>query len=127
MAIEIHVPDIGADEVEVTEILVNVGDTVEVDQSLITVEGDKASMEVPAAQAGTVKEIKVAKKERKAVEKSFTKTRKDYDNYIKNRAVPKAKIKAALAKPVVVKAAPKVFKVAPKKSAPKPKKRKRRR
>ncbi|RZQ52338.1 pyruvate dehydrogenase complex dihydrolipoyllysine-residue acetyltransferase [Pseudoalteromonas phenolica] len=60
MAIEIHVPDIGADEVEVTEILVNVGDTVEVDQSLITVEGDKASMEVPAAQAGTVKEIKVA-------------------------------------------------------------------
>ncbi|MEI4550091.1 pyruvate dehydrogenase complex dihydrolipoyllysine-residue acetyltransferase [Pseudoalteromonas spongiae] len=60
MAIEIHVPDIGADEVEVTEILVNVGDTVEVDQSLISVEGDKASMEVPAAQAGTVKEIKVA-------------------------------------------------------------------
>ena len=60
MAIEIHVPDIGADEVEVTEILVNVGDTVEVDQSLITVEGDKASMEVPAAKAGTVKEIKVA-------------------------------------------------------------------
>lgn len=60
MAIEIHVPDIGADEVEVTEILVNVGDTVEVDQSLISVEGDKASMEVPSAQAGTVKEIKVA-------------------------------------------------------------------
>jgi pyruvate dehydrogenase E2 component (dihydrolipoamide acetyltransferase) len=60
MAIEIHVPDIGADEVEVTEILVKVGDTVEVDQSLISVEGDKASMEVPAAQAGTVKEIKVA-------------------------------------------------------------------
>ena len=56
MAIEIHVPDIGADEVEVTEILVKVGDTVEVDQSLISVEGDKASMEVPAAQAGTVKE-----------------------------------------------------------------------
>ncbi|OCQ20765.1 pyruvate dehydrogenase complex dihydrolipoyllysine-residue acetyltransferase [Pseudoalteromonas luteoviolacea] len=60
MSIEIHVPDIGADEVEVTELLVSVGDTVEVDQSLITVEGDKASMEVPAAAAGTVKEIKVA-------------------------------------------------------------------
>ncbi|WP_440055173.1 pyruvate dehydrogenase complex dihydrolipoyllysine-residue acetyltransferase [Pseudoalteromonas sp. T1lg65] len=60
MAIEIHVPDIGADEVEVTEILVSVGDTVEEEQSLITVEGDKASMEVPAAQAGTVKEIKIA-------------------------------------------------------------------
>jgi pyruvate dehydrogenase E2 component (dihydrolipoamide acetyltransferase) len=60
MSIEIKVPDIGGDDVEVTEILVSVGDKVEVDQSLLTVEGDKASMEVPAAQAGTVKEIKVA-------------------------------------------------------------------
>ncbi|MFY2507699.1 pyruvate dehydrogenase complex dihydrolipoyllysine-residue acetyltransferase [Vibrio pectenicida] len=60
MAIEINVPDIGADEVEVTEILVSVGDKVEVEQSLITVEGDKASMEVPASTAGIVKEIKVA-------------------------------------------------------------------
>ncbi|MCD9472266.1 pyruvate dehydrogenase complex dihydrolipoyllysine-residue acetyltransferase [Photobacterium phosphoreum] len=59
MAIEINVPDIGADEVEVTEILVSVGDKVEEDQSLITVEGDKASMEVPASQAGIVKEIKI--------------------------------------------------------------------
>ena len=59
MSIEINVPDIGGDEVEVTEILVSVGDKVEVEQSLLTVEGDKASMEVPAAQAGTVKEIKV--------------------------------------------------------------------
>lgn len=59
MAIEINVPDIGADEVEVTEILVSVGDKVEEDQSLLTVEGDKASMEVPASQAGIVKEIKV--------------------------------------------------------------------
>ncbi|HDY7742591.1 TPA: pyruvate dehydrogenase complex dihydrolipoyllysine-residue acetyltransferase [Vibrio vulnificus] len=59
MAIEINVPDIGADEVEVTEILVSVGDKVEEEQSLITVEGDKASMEVPASQAGIVKEIKV--------------------------------------------------------------------
>ncbi|BBN82641.1 acetyltransferase component of pyruvate dehydrogenase complex [Pseudoalteromonas sp. A25] len=60
MTIEIHVPDIGADEVEVTEILVQVGDSVSEEQSLITVEGDKASMEVPAAQAGTVKEIKIS-------------------------------------------------------------------
>ncbi|WP_135382730.1 pyruvate dehydrogenase complex dihydrolipoyllysine-residue acetyltransferase [Vibrio tasmaniensis] len=60
MTIEINVPDIGADEVEVTEILVNVGDKVEEEQSLITVEGDKASMEVPASQAGIVKEIKIA-------------------------------------------------------------------
>ena len=59
MAIEINVPDIGADEVEVTEILVKVGDKVEAEQSLITVEGDKASMEVPSPQAGVVKEIKV--------------------------------------------------------------------
>ncbi len=42
-----------------TEILVKVGDKVEAEQSLITVEGDKASMEVPAPFAGTVKEIKV--------------------------------------------------------------------
>ncbi|OEE57896.1 pyruvate dehydrogenase complex dihydrolipoyllysine-residue acetyltransferase [Enterovibrio norvegicus FF-33] len=59
MAIEINVPDIGADEVEVTEILVSVGDKVEEEQSLITVEGDKASMEVPASQAGIIKEIKI--------------------------------------------------------------------
>jgi pyruvate dehydrogenase E2 component (dihydrolipoamide acetyltransferase) len=60
MAIEINVPDIGADAVEVTEILVKVGDKVEAEQSLIVVEGDKASMEVPSPQAGVVKEIKVA-------------------------------------------------------------------
>jgi pyruvate dehydrogenase E2 component (dihydrolipoamide acetyltransferase) len=60
MAIEINVPDIGADEVEITEILVKVGDKVEAEQSLITVEGDKASMEVPSPQAGVVKEIKVS-------------------------------------------------------------------
>ncbi|WP_323839930.1 pyruvate dehydrogenase complex dihydrolipoyllysine-residue acetyltransferase [Photorhabdus africana] len=60
MAIEIKVPDIGADEVEVTEIMVKVGDTVEAEQSLITVEGDKASMEVPSPQTGVVKEIIIA-------------------------------------------------------------------
>ncbi|CCK17991.1 Dihydrolipoamide acetyltransferase component of pyruvate dehydrogenase complex [Cronobacter universalis NCTC 9529] len=56
---DVNVPDIGGDEVEVTEILVKVGDKVEAEQSLITVEGDKASMEVPAPFAGTVKEIKI--------------------------------------------------------------------
>ncbi|MDF2785949.1 MAG: aceF [Pantoea eucrina] len=60
MAIEINVPDIGSDEVEVTEILVKVGDSVDAEQSLISVEGDKASMEVPSPQAGVVKEIKIA-------------------------------------------------------------------
>ncbi|MDF2404112.1 pyruvate dehydrogenase complex dihydrolipoyllysine-residue acetyltransferase [Aeromonas sp. 5HA1] len=56
---EVNVPDIGGDEVEVTEIMVAVGDKVDADQSLIAVEGDKASMEVPAPFAGIVKEIKV--------------------------------------------------------------------
>ncbi|WP_421239244.1 pyruvate dehydrogenase complex dihydrolipoyllysine-residue acetyltransferase [Aeromonas enteropelogenes] len=57
---DVHVPDIGGDEVEVTEIMVAVGDVVEADQSIIAVEGDKASMEVPAPFAGRVVEIKVA-------------------------------------------------------------------
>ncbi|MCY6397489.1 pyruvate dehydrogenase complex dihydrolipoyllysine-residue acetyltransferase [Actinobacillus pleuropneumoniae] len=57
--VEVNVPDIGSDEVNVTEIMVNVGDTVSEEQSLITVEGDKASMEVPAPFAGVVKEILV--------------------------------------------------------------------
>ncbi|MCT8624961.1 pyruvate dehydrogenase complex dihydrolipoyllysine-residue acetyltransferase [Glaesserella parasuis] len=56
---EVNVPDIGGDEVNVTEIMVKVGDTVAIDQSIINVEGDKASMEVPAPIAGVVKEILV--------------------------------------------------------------------
>ncbi|TMP50969.1 pyruvate dehydrogenase complex dihydrolipoyllysine-residue acetyltransferase, partial [Pseudoalteromonas citrea] len=56
---EVNVPDIGGDEVEVTDIMVAVGDTVSEDQSILNVEGDKAAMEVPAPFAGTVKEIKV--------------------------------------------------------------------
>ncbi|AEI74845.1 Dihydrolipoyllysine-residue acetyltransferase component of pyruvate dehydrogenase complex [Candidatus Moranella endobia PCVAL] len=59
MTIEINVPDIGVDEVEVTEVMVSVGDIVEAEQPLLTVEGDKAAMEVPAPFAGTVKEIKI--------------------------------------------------------------------
>ncbi|QLB45093.1 pyruvate dehydrogenase complex dihydrolipoyllysine-residue acetyltransferase [Mannheimia pernigra] len=55
--VEVNVPDIGSDEVNVTEIMVKVGDSVEIDQSIISVEGDKASMEVPAPVAGVVKEI----------------------------------------------------------------------
>ncbi|MHA9520437.1 biotin/lipoyl-containing protein, partial [Klebsiella pneumoniae] len=57
---DVNVPDIGGDEVEVTEVMVKVGDKVAAEQSLITVEGDKASMEVPSPQAGVVKEIKVS-------------------------------------------------------------------
>jgi pyruvate dehydrogenase E2 component (dihydrolipoamide acetyltransferase) len=59
MSIEIKIPDIGSDAVEVTEILVNVGDTLAAEQSVITVEGDKATIEVPSAQAGVVKSILV--------------------------------------------------------------------
>lgn len=57
---ELCVPDIGGDEVEVTDILVAVGDTITEDQDIITVEGDKASMDVPAPFGGVVKEIKIA-------------------------------------------------------------------
>jgi pyruvate dehydrogenase E2 component (dihydrolipoamide acetyltransferase) len=59
--IEVKVPDIGDfDEVAVIELLVKPGDTVKAEQSLITVESDKASMEIPSSSAGVVKELKVA-------------------------------------------------------------------
>ncbi len=58
---DVKVPDIGDfDEVAVIELLVKVGDTVKAEQSLITVESDKASMEIPSSTAGVVKELKVA-------------------------------------------------------------------
>ena len=58
--IELKVPDIGGyDDVPVIELLVKVGDTVKKDQGLVTLESDKATMEVPASQAGTIKELKV--------------------------------------------------------------------
>ena len=57
---QIKVPDIGDfDEVAVIEVLVNVGDTVKAEQSLITVESDKASMEIPSSAAGVVKSLAV--------------------------------------------------------------------
>ncbi|MDO9251144.1 MAG: dihydrolipoyllysine-residue acetyltransferase [Hydrogenophaga sp.] len=59
--VEVQVPDIGDfDEVVVIELMVNVGDTVKAEQSLITVESDKASMEIPCSTAGVVKELRVA-------------------------------------------------------------------
>jgi pyruvate dehydrogenase E2 component (dihydrolipoamide acetyltransferase) len=58
--VEVKVPDIGDfKDVEIIELLVKVGDTVAVDQSLLTVESDKASMEIPSSHAGVVKEMKV--------------------------------------------------------------------
>ena len=59
--VEIKVPDIGDfKEVAVIELLVQPGDTVKAEQSLITVESDKASMEIPSSHAGVVKELRVA-------------------------------------------------------------------
>ncbi|GAD24161.1 dihydrolipoyllysine-residue acetyltransferase [Acidovorax sp. MR-S7] len=59
--VDIKVPDIGDfDEVGVIELLVKAGDTVKAEQSLITVESDKASMEIPSSHAGVIKELKVA-------------------------------------------------------------------
>ncbi|MEZ7828152.1 MAG: dihydrolipoyllysine-residue acetyltransferase [Brachymonas denitrificans] len=59
--IEVKVPDIGDfSDVAVIEVLVKAGDTVKVEQSLITVESDKASMEIPSSHAGVVKEVKVS-------------------------------------------------------------------
>jgi pyruvate dehydrogenase E2 component (dihydrolipoamide acetyltransferase) len=58
--VEVQVPDIGDfDEVAVIELLVKPGDTVKAEQSLITVESDKASMEIPSSSAGVVKEVRV--------------------------------------------------------------------
>ncbi|MDO8066636.1 dihydrolipoyllysine-residue acetyltransferase [Janthinobacterium sp. SUN206] len=58
--VEVKVPDIGDfKEVEIIELMVKPGDTVKVDQSLITVESDKASMEIPSSHAGVIKELKV--------------------------------------------------------------------
>jgi dihydrolipoyl dehydrogenase len=58
--VEVLVPDIGNfDSVDVIEVIVNIGDTIAIEDSLITVESDKASMDIPSSHAGTVKEIKV--------------------------------------------------------------------
>src|SRR5476649_2703655 len=58
--VEVKVPNIGDfKEVEVIELMVKVGDTIKVDQSLITVESDKASMEIPSSHAGVVTAINV--------------------------------------------------------------------
>jgi len=57
---DILVPDVGGDEVEVIEVCVAVGDTISEEDSIVTVESDKASMDIPAPYSGTVKEIKVA-------------------------------------------------------------------
>ncbi|WMC19111.1 MAG: 2-oxo acid dehydrogenase subunit E2 [Enterobacteriaceae bacterium PSpicST1] len=59
MIFEIKIPDIGVDEMEVTEIFIKVGDIVKKNQTLITIEGDKTSLEIPSPNSGIIKEIKV--------------------------------------------------------------------
>ncbi|MDE5284745.1 MAG: dihydrolipoamide acetyltransferase, partial [Candidatus Blochmannia sp. A2] len=57
MDIDVNMPDIGVDQAEVTEVLVQVGDRVNLEQGLITVEGDKSSIEIPSSVTGIVKKI----------------------------------------------------------------------
>ncbi|HAD49497.1 MAG TPA: dihydrolipoamide acetyltransferase, partial [Idiomarina sp.] len=57
--IELKVPDVGGEEVEVIEILVSKGDTVEKEDGIVTVESDKASMDIPASAGGKIVELKV--------------------------------------------------------------------
>ncbi|MEW9797243.1 pyruvate dehydrogenase complex dihydrolipoyllysine-residue acetyltransferase [Alteromonas sp. CYL-A6] len=56
---DVHVPDLGEDDVEVIELCVSVGDSVEAEDALVTVESDKASMDIPAPFAGKVTELSV--------------------------------------------------------------------
>ncbi|QTF93542.1 biotin/lipoyl-containing protein, partial [Halomonas sp. BM-2019] len=57
---EVKVPDVGGERVEVIEVLVSEGDSVEAEDSLVTVESDKASMDIPAPFAGKIKSLKVS-------------------------------------------------------------------
>lgn len=73
MSKDVLVPDVGGEEVEVIEVCVAVGDTVEAEDSLVTVESDKASMDIPAPFAGTVTEILVAVGDKVAQDKLIMK------------------------------------------------------
>ena len=114
--VEVKVPDIGDfKEVEVIELLVKVGDTVKVDQSLITVESDKASMEIPSSHAGVVKELKI-KIGDKVAEGSLV-LMLDSDAAAAASAPAAANASAPIAAPAAVAAAP-VVPSAPVASAP---------
>ena len=104
--VEIKVPDIGDfKEVEVIELLVKPGDTVKVDQSLITVESDKASMEIPCNQAGVVKELKV-KIGDKVAEGSLLLTLETSDSAVATPAAPAVPATAPAAAPAPPAVAP---------------------
>ena len=115
--VEVKVPDIGDfKEVEVIELLVKVGDTVKVDQSLITVESDKASMEIPSSHAGVVKELKV-KIGDKVAEGSLVLI-VDSDAAASAPAVAAAAVSAPVAAPAAVASPAPVAPAAPVASAP---------
>ena len=100
--IEVKVPDIGDfKEVEVIELMVKVGDTVKVDQSLITVESDKASMEIPSSHAGVVKEIKVKVGDKVAEGSFLLVLESDAAGAAPAAAAPVAAVATALAAPAV--------------------------
>ena len=57
---DIIVPDVGGEEVEVIDVLISIGDSLEAEDAVVTVESDKASMDIPIPFAGTVKELSVS-------------------------------------------------------------------
>ncbi len=105
--VEIKVPDIGDfKEVEVIELLVKVGDTVKVDQSLITVESDKASMEIPSSHAGVITELKVKIGDKIAEGSLLAVVTASGDAVAPAAVAPVSTAPAAVAAPVAVAAAP---------------------
>jgi pyruvate dehydrogenase E2 component (dihydrolipoamide acetyltransferase) len=101
----ICVPDIGNGEGEVIELLVKVGDRIEVDQSLLTLESDKASMEIPAAKAGVIKSLKVKLGDRLKEGDELLELEVDGETSAPAAAAPSAETAPTAAAPVAAKAA----------------------
>ncbi len=116
--IEVRVPDIGDfAEVAVIEVMVKPGDAIKVEQSLITVESDKASMEIPSSHAGVVKEVKVALGDKVAMGSLVV----VIEGVVAGTAAPAAAAAAAAAPaPAAVAAAPVAAAPAPVAAAPAP-------
>jgi pyruvate dehydrogenase E2 component (dihydrolipoamide acetyltransferase) len=101
----ICVPDIGNGEGEVIELLVKVGDRIEVDQSLLTLESDKASMEIPAAKAGVIKSLKVKLGDRLKEGDELLELEVDGETSAPAAAAPSAETAPTAAAPVAATAA----------------------
>jgi len=103
----IRVPDIGNGEGEVIELLVKVGDRIEADQSLLTLESDKASMEIPAPKAGVIKSLKVKLGDRLKEGDELLELDVDGDSAVPAASAPAAAAEAAApAAPVAAAPAP---------------------